>query len=65
MLKQNHRLVHAASRDVTVNACIHELVVKARPALLPDRPRPVIAVMTESGIKSHQIYFRGRPKGGD
>lgn len=45
--------------------CIHVPLVKAGAALRQtDRcQNTVIAVMTERGIKSHQIYFHGSPKG--
>lgn len=51
--------------DVWIQECFHVPLVKAGAASRQKEgcQNTVIAVMTERGIKSHQIYFPGPPKG--
>lgn len=70
MFKQRQRQPRARSgAHVCVCLCYHERVylplVNAGAAIRQtDRcQNTVIAVMTERGIKSHQIYFHAFPKG--
>lgn len=65
--KQRRPQTRSFSSGVCVFLCDYGPLVKAEAALHQTEccQNTVIAVMTERGIKSHQIYFHGPPKGKD